>query len=87
MGTLAVWRMMGTQYAAGVVLSASPTDPGWRAVATADLDNDGSPDIVFQHVTAGTVAAWYLEREKVRFGSYLNPSNTGDPNWKLVGPR
>jgi glucose/arabinose dehydrogenase len=86
-GTLAVWRMVGTEYAAGIVLSDSPSDAGWRAVGTVDLDLEAGPDILFQHATTGTLAAWYLERETVRFGVVLNPSNAGDPNWKLVGPR
>jgi len=33
------------------------------------------------------VKAWYLSGETLRGGSYLNPSNVGDSNWKLVGPR
>lgn len=87
LGTLTAWHMAGTEYAAGIVLSDSPTDPGWRAVGTVDLHVDLSPDILFQHQTTGTLAAWYLERESVRVGAVLNPSNAGDPNWKLVGPR
>jgi hypothetical protein len=86
-GRLAVWHMAGTDFRAGVFLSESPTDPGWRAVGVCDLDVDGSPDIVFQHAPTGTVAAWYLSGETLRGGSYLNPSNVGDSNWKLVGPR
>jgi hypothetical protein len=86
-GTLAVWRMAGTEFRSGVLLSTSPNDPGWRAVGVCDLDLDGSPDIVFQHAPTGNVAAWYLNGETFRFGTYLSPSNTGDPNWKLIGPR
>jgi glucose/arabinose dehydrogenase len=92
-GTLAVWRLFYDGFfrtlllASAVSLSASPSDPGWRAVAVCDLDLDGSPDIVFQHVPSGTVAAWYLNGDTVRNGLYLNPSNVGDSNWKLVGPR
>ena len=86
-GTLAVWRMLGTDFASGVLLSQSPSDAGWRAVGVCDLDLDGSLDIVFQHAPTGNVAAWYLNGETFRFGTYLNPSNTGDSNWKLVGPR
>jgi hypothetical protein len=93
-GTLAVWRL-GYQenlfnqvvYVSGLPLSASPSDPGWRAVGVCDLDLDGSPDIVFQHVPSGSVAAWYLNGTTVRNGLYLSPSNVGDSNWKLVGPR
>src|SRR4029453_6552055 len=86
-GTLAVWHMIGTNFSFGLLLSASPSDPGWRAVGVSDLDLDGSPDIIFQHVPSGSVAAWYLNGDVVRSGIYLNPSNVADSNWKLVGPR
>jgi glucose/arabinose dehydrogenase len=86
-GTLAVWHLVGTRAADGVVLSASPTDPGWRAAGIADLDRDGAPDILFQHATSGELQAWFFERERLRYMTPLTPSNTGDPNWKLLGPR
>jgi glucose/arabinose dehydrogenase len=93
-GALALWRLLNLPnlsgqifFASGLPLSASPSDPGWRAVGLADLDLDGSPDIVFQHVPSGFVATWYLNGITVRSGTYLNPSNVGDSNWKLVGPR
>lgn len=92
-GTLAVWRLLYDghfQYlllASAGSLSASPSDPGWHAVGVCDLDLDGSPDIIFQHVPSGSVAAWYLNGFTVRNGLYLSPSNVGDSNWKLVGPR
>ena len=79
--------MSGTELRSGVLLSDSPSDPGWRAVGVCDLDLDGSPDIVFQHVSTGDVAAWYLNGETFRVGTFLNPKNPGDANWKLVGPR
>jgi len=86
-GTLATWHMVGTSFRSGVFLSASPSTPGWRAIGVCDLDLDGSPDIIFQHVSTGDVAAWYLNGEIFRGGKLLTPSNVGDSNWKLVGPR
>jgi len=92
-GMLAVWRLFYDSHFNYLLLksadslSVSPSDPGWRAVGVCDLDLDGSPDIIFQHVPSGDVAAWYLNGVTVRNGIYLNPSNVGDANWKLVGPR
>jgi hypothetical protein len=85
LGLLAVWRMIGTEYLGGLLLSASP-DASWKAVATCDLNQDGSTDIVFQH-TSTLLAAWYLSGETVSFGALLNPQNIADPQWKIVGPR
>ena len=86
-GMLAVWRMNETEVIGGLSLSASPTDPGWHVVGTADLDRDGSTDLVLQHATTLDVAAWYLNGEAVRFGRLLSPSKAGDPGWRVVGPR
>jgi glucose/arabinose dehydrogenase len=93
-GALAVWRLAYVENSfnlvfllSGLPLSASPTDPGWHAVGVCDLDLDGLPDIIFQHAISGSVAAWYLNGATVRGGINLSPSNVGDANWKLVGPR
>jgi glucose/arabinose dehydrogenase len=85
-GLLAVWRMNGVDFGAGLLLS-SPDDPGWQAVAACDLDRDGSTDIVFQHTSTAILASWYLNGESLRFGTVLNPQSAGDSNWHVVGPR
>jgi glucose/arabinose dehydrogenase len=87
LGLLAVWRMNGVEFGTGLLLSASPDDPGWQAVAACDLDGDGSADIVFQHASTATLAAWYLNGESLRFGTVLNPPSAGDSHWHVVGPR
>jgi hypothetical protein len=95
-GMLVVWRLVyfgpfvslqELAFSSGLSLSDSPSDPGWRAVGLSDLDLDGSPEIIFQHVPSGIVAAWYLDGSTVRSGIYLSPSSVGTSNWKLVGPR
>ena len=86
-GALAVWRMNGTEMVAGLRLSASPSDPAWQVVGTADLDRDGSIDLLFQHAATQDVAAWYLDGEMLRFGLRLDPSNAGAAAWRVVGPR
>jgi hypothetical protein len=86
-GTLAVWWMSGTKIQGASLLSASPGDPKWRAVAVADLDGDAYSDLIFQHTDTRIAAAWYLRDATVRFGATLMPSTVGDPAWKIVGPR
>jgi hypothetical protein len=85
--TLAVWWMSGTAIQGASLLSASPGDPKWRAVAVADLDGDAYSDLIFQHTDTRIAAAWYLRDATVRFGATLMPSTVGDPAWKIVGPR
>jgi hypothetical protein len=86
-GTLALWRMNGTQFVAAPWLSASPSDSNWRVVSTSDLNLDGSIDLIFQHALTGGLGAWYLDGETVLFGGSLNPWHAGDVNWKMIGPR
>jgi hypothetical protein len=85
-GTLAVWRMHGTDVNAGLMLSASP-DARWHVVSVSDLDGDAFSDVVFQHADTGDLAAWYLSDATVRFGAMLNPASAGALSWKIVGPR
>jgi len=85
-GLLAVWRMRGTDYNGGLLLSASPADPSWHAVGTSDLDRDGSVDVLFQYGSTHELAAWYLNGETVRFGTFLTPRSS-DPYTIIVGPR
>jgi hypothetical protein len=48
-GTLAVWWRSATAIQGASLLSASPGDSKWRAVAVADLDGDAYSDLIFQH--------------------------------------
>jgi hypothetical protein len=84
-GRLAAWYMNGTDLVAAALLNPShPGDINWRAVATADFNNDTNPDILFQH-TNGTLAAWYMNGTDLVSGTLLNPSAPGDPNYRAVG--
>jgi VCBS repeat protein len=90
-GALAVWHMHGTEFEAGLNLSASP-GTNWQVVAVADLDGDGLPDLVLQETNGGNmftlpqVAAWYFADTTLRFGAMLSPSAANAP-WRVVGPR
>jgi hypothetical protein len=86
-GQLAVWRMRGTVFEAGLLLSSSPSDPKWHVAAVADLDGDAYSDVVFQHADTGQLGAWYLRDSMVRFGLLLVPSLPSPNTWKIAGPR
>ena len=57
-GALAIWHMDGLTLKKAELLERDvSTDPLWRVAALADLDNNGTSDLVFQR-SDGCLAAW-----------------------------
>jgi hypothetical protein len=84
-GSLAVWYMNDVTLTSAAMLNPGhPGDINWRALAVADLNSDSRSDIVFQH-TNGNLAVWYMNGVDLTSASLFNPSNPGDPNWRLAG--
>lgn len=83
-GSLAVWLMNGTTLIAAQFLT--PNNPGldWKAVGVADVNEDGKPDVVFQHAD-GSVAVWYMNGLNAVAYNFFNPVGPSDPNYKVVG--
>lgn len=87
-GTIAVWFMNG-----GTMTQATETNPPrpdpdakrWHVVSTVDRNQDGKPDLLFQHED-GTLAVWFMDGITLKTASLLNPSKPGG-TWKVVAPR
>lgn len=64
----------------------NPQSPGsgWRAVTVGDFNRDGKADVAFQH-TDGTLAVWLMDGSRLNQGSYFEPRNAGDLQWKVSG--
>jgi hypothetical protein len=83
-GDLAVWYLKGLSQSGGEWLNPlNPGDKLWRAVASVDLDRDGSIDVLFQH-SDGTLAVWFMNGTRLRSASLVQPSQPGG-DWRLVG--
>jgi hypothetical protein len=83
-GSLAVWKMEGTNMISSDFLN--PANHGvsdWKAIATADFDNDGESDILFQSST-GDLVVWFMDDLNLSHAVPLNPKNPG-LGWKAVG--
>ena len=87
-GQLAIWYMNGVQLLSTQMLTPSTVaDTNWRVRGIADINRDGSPDVVWQNVSTSNVAVWSMN------GSHLVESRLiGGPTmpaveWVLVGPR
>jgi hypothetical protein len=81
-----VWYMGGVD--GNTVLNAknlSGPQPGWRIVGTADLDNNGHPDLIWQEDGTNAPAAWYMggaDGSTVLSGKVLRGPQ---PGWRIVG--
>ena len=63
---------------------SSESVPGWRVVAIADFNSDGSPDLLWQNDTTGQVVVWYMGGTQGRIGwSWI--SEGGVFPWRVVG--
>jgi len=87
-GQASVWLMNGTTLVSGTLLSpAGVTDTNWQIRAVTDLNGDAQPDLVWQNIATGYVAAWLMNGTTLVEGVYLSPSVVADTGWRLAGPR
>ena len=85
-GSLANWRMQGTTRVSGDPLSPGVVaDNDWQIAAVADLNRDGRPDLVWQHITQGLISVWLMNGTTLVDGRLLTPSTVADTNWRIVG--
>jgi len=82
-GVLVYWQMSGTTLVNWAYIN--PTNPGaeWRVAGVGDLNNDGSPDIVFQNRSSGELAYWYMNGLNETGVGNIQPSSPG-AGWNAV---
>lgn len=87
-GSLSVWYMNGTQLIDGVLMNPGQVpDTDWKIVGVGDVNADGKPDLVWHHMTNGSIAAWIMNGITMTSGGLLSPGSVPDTAWKIVGPR
>jgi hypothetical protein len=82
-GALSVWYMNGSHQVSTASISLNPGST-WRAVGTGHLSGVGPLAIIFQD-TDGNLAAWYMDGLNAASTLRLNPSSSGDAQWRVVG--
>jgi VCBS repeat protein len=89
-GRIAVWFMAYTpKYLFPRLLYAEPLGPGqvmdvaWRIVGTGDFNQDGWPDLVWQHQADGRIALWKMHATTLVSGALLPPGQIADTDWKI----
>jgi hypothetical protein len=59
---------------------------GWNVVATADIDSDRRPDLIWQHETTRQVSVWYMggaSGDVYRGWAWLSELNLAGTGWRL----
>lgn len=85
-GSLAVWFLDETTLVQAALLKPSrPNDSNWRVVSAADRNQDGKPDLLFQHASDGTLAIWFMDGIELVSAQLLSPSTPGG-TWKVAAP-
>jgi hypothetical protein len=86
-GDVYVWLMNGTTAVSGAYANpARFTNTNWKIVRVSDLNNDGKPDLLWQHPWSGALYAWYMNGTAVAASSYLTPKRPSGNGW-IVTPR
>jgi hypothetical protein len=84
-GRLAAWLMNGSRQIEGRLLSPEAVpDTGWQVRAVTDFDNDGHPDLIWQH-DDGREAVWFMNGLSAISGNLLAPPSVTDTAWRIAG--
>lgn len=85
---IATWLLNDTQVLSTLWLSPDAvSDLTWRIVGVIDMDVDGQADLVWQQVSTGVLAVWYMHGTILGSTNYLGGSPNSDTNWRIVGVR
>jgi hypothetical protein len=85
-GGLAVWRMDGPRVVETLMLDAPRVgDANWLLVGAADVDGNGSRDLVWHHQAEGHIAVWLMNGTTLIASVATSPARVPDTNWKIRG--
>jgi hypothetical protein len=82
-GQMVVWLMNGLSVVSNSNFLPTVSSTQWLAVAVADLNGDGSPDIVFRHQSLGMNVVWLMNHLTVASNSNFLPT-VSDLNWRIT---
>jgi hypothetical protein len=84
---VAVWFFSGstcvsTDYLRDSMQNTIEQDLNWKIVAAGDMNQDGSPDLLWRHRTTGDLRVWHMNGV-VQWDSV--PLLSPGPQWEIVG--
>lgn len=84
-GAIEFWLMDGSaRRGAPLPLGAPGPPPGWNLAATADFDQDGRPDLLWQHPLTRQLMIYTLQGVSPTGAIIPSPSSAGDANWQVA---
>ena len=87
-GLLSVWYMNGSTMIGGEALTPGQVpDSNWKIRAVGDVNQDGRPDLIWQHNGNGNLAVWFMNGSRQISGASFGPGTVPDLNWKIAGPK
>lgn len=85
-GWLAVWYLAGSDVRRTELLSIDRVaDLNWQIKGVDDVDGDGKADLIWQHQTAGWLAAWLMNGSQVVSTQLLSIDRVPDTQWQIAG--
>ena len=83
-GVLSAWLFDGTTFLEGLLLTPYQVpDTNWRIRGVGDLNGDGHPDLVWQHIGDGRVSAWFMYNMDLVEGGLLEPGEVTDLDMQI----
>jgi hypothetical protein len=88
LGQIALWRLVDATISSTTTMTTQVADLAWRIVGLADINHDGTRDLVWFRSTDRKIAVWFLNPGVFEYSTstYTTPQNA-DAGWKLVGVR
>jgi hypothetical protein len=85
-GQLLAWHMNGAAVVGMRFLTPSSAGLEWKLRGSADFNNDGKPDLVFQNMTTGDVYFYLMDGTMAFTSGWFTPSKV-DPTWIIAAVR
>jgi hypothetical protein len=82
-GDARVWYMHGAAFTGQSDYLVQGQSPNWRLVGSADLNGDGTPDLIWQNSQSGDVYFWLMKGHQRIAGGYI--AHKVALAWKIVG--
>ena len=84
-GWLVAWILHGLQVTGSYALTPERVgDTNWKIVANGDFNRDGKTDLVWQDMSTGHLAAWFMDGLNLLDSVLLSPNRVSDTTWTIV---